>query len=159
MQYSWFSVTKRQLFAFAIVTKLTKENNPEKSWVWQNACNSYYFLGREESSEEKKFFKTLRKSSVFLLKIESFFFIDAGDAFFCELWSEDHIFPNWTVGHHRTMIDKTGSVQIFHPLWRLQWDWCCVASSVEENSAQSPNHPHSLLTPTSLPPRSLFTLS
>ena len=74
MQDSWFSVTKRRLFAFAIVTKSTQQNTPDKSFGGIMPAIHIIFLGEKNNHQKKIFLKTLRKS--------------------------DNLFPNWTVGHH-----------------------------------------------------------
>ena len=92
-------------------------------------------FGARKITRSKKIFlkKDIKMIICFFAKNWIVFFHWRRRRLVCQLWSEDHVFLTGQLD--TTMIDKTGSVQIFHPLWRLQWDWCCVASSVEENSA------------------------
>ena len=60
---------KTTIVCFCNCYKINKAKHSWKELWWQNACNSYHFFGREESSEEEKIFlKTLRKSSVLFAK-------------------------------------------------------------------------------------------
>ena len=61
-------MTKRRLFAFAIVTKSTQQNTPDKSFGGIMPAIHIIFLGEKNHPKKKKICKTLRKSSVLFAK-------------------------------------------------------------------------------------------